>query len=418
MPKNQLPRGNATYINRLNKVKVLNLIRREGSISRADIVRDTGLSAPTITRVVDSLITEEKLVHETGMGLPKEAKAGRRPIMVEIRSRDNVVIGIDVGTTHIRGMLCDLNMRPLCKHQVETRVEHGFEKIMDHIIAISRDLQSEANTRKKTVHGIGLAVAGLVNRTTGKVEFSPDFGWQDANVYQELKPALDCPVIIDNVTRVMALGELWHGIGLDYANFACVNVGYGIGSGIILNGEPMYGHHGLAGEFGHLTLEKNSAIRCKCGNKGCLEALASGRAIAFTAQQELAAGKESILNETCGDQLNDVTAEMVAHAAMDGDELAKRIFEKAAEYLGIGIAGLINLMAPEAVVIGGGVSEAGDILFDVVRKTVQEHVMEHHAKTVTVGKMTFGMDAAVIGAASLILHEVMNLNLQTSERRR
>jgi glucokinase-like ROK family protein len=412
MPNARLPRGNATYINRLNKVKVLDLIRREGSISRAEIVRSTGLSAPTITRVVDSLITEEKLAREAGVEAATEAKVGRRPIMVEFRGEDNAVIGIDVGTTHIRGMLCDLNMQTLCKHQLETRVDQGFDKVLEHIVSIGRDLQTEARSRNKQVQGIGLAVAGLVNRETGTVEFSPDFDWEGANLYQGLTKALDCPLIIDNVTRVMALGELWHGIGRDHSNFVCVNVGYGIGSGIVLNDQPVYGNLGLAGEFGHFSLEKSSTVQCKCGNYGCLEALASGRAIALAAQKELVAGAPSLLTERCNGDTTTITAEMVVQAAKDGDNLAQRVFTNAAEYLGMGIAGLINLMSPEAVVIGGGVSEAGELLFDIVQETIQKRVMKRHAKTVEIGQVTFGMDAAVVGAASLILHEVMNLNLE------
>jgi len=413
MSNARLPRGNATYINRLNKVKVLDLIRREGKISRAEIVRSTRLSAPTITRVVESLISEEKLVREAGVDETKKSKIGRRPILVEFRGEDNAVIGIDVGTTYIRGALCDLNMRMLCKHRLETKVEQGFEAVLEDIIEICRELLSEALTRKKRVHGIGFAVAGLVNRETGTVEFSPDFDWEDANILEGLKQGLDCPLIIDNVTRVMALGELCDGVGQKYSNFVCVNVGYGIGSGIVLDGQPVYGNCGLAGEFGHITLDKDSSIRCKCGNYGCLEALASGRAIAFAAQQELSAGAESLLNERCHGEIASVTAEMVAWAAKEGDEVGRRVFENAARYLGIGIAGLINLLSPEAVVIGGGVAEAGDVLFDVVRETVRERVIKRRAPAVEVGKVTYGMDAAVIGAASLVLHEVMNLSLGT-----
>ncbi len=409
MPNLKSPLGNASYVNHLNKVKVLDVIRRARAISRAEIVRATGLSAPTVTRVVESLISEERLVRETGPGASKDIRAGRRPSIVEFSGTDNAVIGLDVGATSIRGILCDLNMQVLCRRELPTQVDRGVETILDSIARIVHEMLAEAVSLEKRVHGVGIAVAGLVDRQSGVVVFSPDFGWEDAPVYAALTERLDCPLIIDNVNRVMALGELWHGVGKRFKNFVCVNVGYGIGSGIILNGEPVYGNRGLAGEFGHIPMEKDSRVRCKCGNYGCLEALASGRAIALAAQQELGAGATSSLTDRCQGEIRAINTEMVAEAAKAGDDLARHVFENAAVYLGIGLAGLINLLSPEAVVIGGGVAEAGDVLFDTVRETVQRRTMKGHATGVEIGKVTFGLDATVIGAASLILNEVMRL---------
>jgi predicted NBD/HSP70 family sugar kinase len=208
----------------------------------------------------------------------------------------------------------------------------------------------------------------------------------------------------------MALGEMWYGAGRDFRNFIMVNVGYGIGAGIIIQGSPLYGLKGLAGEFGHITLDKNSSVQCDCGNFGCLEALASGNAIAKTAQTELRAGAVSGLMEMCGGNPSAVTAEMVANAAKQGDGIAWAIFDRAAEFLGLGIAGLINVFNPEAVFIGGGVSQAGDILFNRVRKTVNARALNNAASDVVIQPATFGPKAAVMGAISLILSGVVNLD--------
>ena len=254
-----------------------------------------------------------------------------------------------------------------------------------------------------------MAVAGLINRTQNIVEFSPDFHWHKVDVVAALAQYHKIPLIFDNVTRVMALGEMWYGLGKQFKNLICVNVGYGIGAGIIIDGKPLYGPLGLAGEFGHITMDKNSRVQCECGNYGCLEALSSGNAIAKTAQVRLAESGASALREACGGNPGNLTAKMVADLAKQGDPLASEIFDTAVEYLGIGIAGLINLFSPEAVVIGGGVAQSGNILFDKVRKTVNSRALDKVSSRVVIKPASFGIKAAVMGAVSLVLSDVVNL---------
>jgi len=280
---------------------------------------------------------------------------------------------------------------------------------MKRTAEIINELKNNPHVIGKRIFGVGMAVAGLVNRKRNIVEFSPNFHWHDVNIKQTLGEYCDLPIIFDNVTRVMALGELWYGIGNKFKNFICVNVGYGIGAGIIINGKPLYGRFGMAGEFGHITLEKDSKVLCHCGNYGCLEALASGHAIALAAQNGLKAGAKSILLDMCDGDISKVTAEMVANAAKTGESFAWNIFRTAAEYLGLGIAELINLFNPEAIIIGGGVAQAGDILFDAVKKTVKARAIDRLSKDVVIQPTTFGMKAAVMGAVSMILDRVLNL---------
>jgi predicted NBD/HSP70 family sugar kinase len=219
------------------------------------------------------------------------------------------------------------------------------------------------------------------------------------------------PVIFDNVSRVMSLGELWYGIGREIKNFICVNIGHGIGAGIVIEGTPLCGAEGMAGEFGHITIDGNSQIRCKCGKLGCLEALASGEGIAAAAKDILKnTDRNERLMELCGCDIETVTAKMVAQAGAEGDELAINILNKAAEYIGIGIANMINLFNPEAVIIGGGVSNAGELLLSSIRRSVDLHVISRHINRVKIVPVTFGANAAVMGAVSLILGEILMLN--------
>lgn len=408
-PGPKLPKGNAIYINRLNKIKILGLIREYGTISRAEIVTKSGLSAPTVTRIVNSLISEEKLVVSIGMGT---SNGGRPPILLKFNGEKNYVIGVDLGATTTRGVLSDLNGHFIEEIEFPTRLKDGFEVIMEDMAELIIKLsESKKKSARSKIYGVGIAVAGLVDRKKNIIEYSPNFNWHKVDILEALRDKIKYPIIFDNVTRLMALGGLCYGKGQKSSNFICVNVGYGIGSGIIVNGELLTGNDGFAGEFGHITIDKESDIQCNCMKYGCLEALASGKAIALTAQSRLARGQESLLNEMCKGDISIVTAKMVADAAKEGDELALNVFKRAMEYIGIGIASLVNLFNPGLIVIGGGVSMAGDLFFDNIREVVSRHVMQSTTRNLQILPVAFGNNAALMGAFSLILNRVLHLDL-------
>jgi glucokinase-like ROK family protein len=408
--KAQFKAGNAKFISEINKVQIINLIRDSDGVSRAELAKISGLSAPTISRIVEKLI-REGLATEIGAG---ESRGGRKPTLIKFSGVNSFIIGIDLGTTNIYGVLTDLDAKVIAEIKRPTQVEDGFNRVMERTSGIIAELRDRLGSKKDGacdgVCGIGMAIAGLINRERNIVEFSPDFHWHNVDVRAALARDVDIPVVFDNVTRVMSLGEMWYGAGRDFRNFIMINVGYGIGAGIIIQGSPLYGLKGLAGEFGHITMDKNSDVQCDCGNFGCLEALASGNAIAKFAQKELRGGAVSALTEMCEGDPSRLTAEMVADAAKQGDAIAWEIFDRAAEFLGLGIAGLINLFNPEAVFIGGGVAQAGDILFNRVRKTVNARALSKTAGDVVIQPATFGPRAAVMGAISLILSGVVNLD--------
>jgi len=406
------PVANAKYILKLNTRKVLKLIRDNPSISRAEISKISGLSAPTVSRIVEDLI-REGLVEEIGIGV---SNGGRRPNLLEFCPDNNFIIGIDLGTTNIYGVLANLEAEIISEEKTPTKVEEGFYNIMDRTFEVIDRLKVRLGRKQDHLCGIGMAVAGLINKKKNIVEFSPNFHWHDVDIIGYLSQKTNIPIFFDNVTRVMALGELFYGVGRKYKNFICVNVGYGIGAGIIINGQPLLGTHGMSGEFGHITLEKDSRIQCYCGNFGCLEALSSGNGIARAARLELESGVKSILLDMCNNDPSNLTAEMVAEAAKKGDAVAWNVFHRAAEYLGIGISALINLFNPEAIVIGGGVTQAGDILFDTVRNTIKARALNKISKEAEILPATFGLKAAVMGAVSLITQKVLNLDYRNGAK--
>jgi len=407
--KSVRPKADALFINKLNKIKVLGLIRETGPVSRADLVKRTGLSAPTVTRIVDGLIHAEKLVAEVGMG---SSSGGRPPLLVKFNSEQNYVIGIDLGATFTRGALSNLDGKFINEIKIPTRLESGFDAIMEDLSdLIHRLSKGNPKVRKQRVFGVGIAVAGLINRRKNLVEYSPDFDWYNVDIVKTLGKNIEYPVIFDNVTRLMALGGLSYGADQKLQNFICVNVGYGIGAGIIVDGKLLMGADGFAGEFGHITIETDSDIQCSCKKYGCLEALASGKAIALTARSRLARGQSSLLVEMCGGDINKVTAKMVADAARKRDVLASNVFKRAMDYIGIGISSLINIFNPELVTIGGGVSLAGDIFFDNIRDSVDRNIMQPISRKVEILPVAFGENAALMGAFALILNRVLNMDI-------
>ena len=333
----------ASYLNKLNKIEVLGLIRGSSEISRAGIVKKTKLSAPTVTRIVDSLI-DSNLVRIVGNG---DSTGGRPPKLIRFDGSNNFVIGVDLGSTSIRAVISDLDGKFVTEIETPTDLKGGFQKICQQLVELINKLVERSKLVEDKILGVGLAVAGLINSETGIIEYSPMFKWKKVNLQEELKKYLKIAVFYDNVSRVTALGELLYGVGKKHKNFICVNVGFGIGAGIIINGEPFFGNRGFSGEFGHIIVNHNSPHTDADGIRGCIEALSSGYGIAKIAKDQINSGKESSILSDVKGNLEKITAEIVINAAKEEDILALKIVDEAMTYLGIGIDSLIKLFNPE-----------------------------------------------------------------------
>jgi glucokinase-like ROK family protein len=394
----------ALQMNRLNKREILHLIRKAGVISRADIASISGLTAPTVSRIVEHLVTEDKLVSYVGKG---ESSGGRPPVMLKFNGKENYVVGIDLGATTIRGVLSDLDANIVLEIQIPTEINKGFTVIMNQVGDLVDKLISKRIGDLQMVKGVGIAIAGLVNKTNGVVEFSPDFGWTNVDIRESICERLPLPFIYDNSSRLMALGEHEYGQGRNYDNFVVINVGYGIAAGIVVDGVPLKGSVGYAGELGHIIVDSKSNVQCKCGAMGCLEALASGRRIAQMGQERAARKKKGVLFDLCEGDITRIDAKMVAVAADKGDKEANAIYQEITSYLSIGVATLANLLDPQIIFIGGGVSLNGDIFFDNIRNSVKKYLISPE-KSVKIAPVTFGENASVTGALSLITNKITN----------
>lgn len=396
----------AGLLHRANKKVLLKLIKQKRQVSRSELTKITGLTPPSIARIVGELADKDQLVEYVGVG---SSSGGRPPVIVKFKNDGNYIIGIDLGATYIRGCLVDLNAKFISEIQVPTEIEKGFTSILEKVTQVIYKLQRRKEDGAK-IWGIGIGVAGLVNKRTGIIESSPDFGWSNINLRKELEAKFDLPFFYDNSTRLMALGELKLGERQNLKDFAVINVGYGIASGLVVGGKLIRGEKGFAGEFGHISVDTYSNVQCECGMKGCLEALASGHRISELGKQEVLNNNSETLKKLCNGNPDHITAEMVARAAKKGDITSLKIYNDVAKYICKGIGTIANLLNPEVIYIGGGISLNGEFFFDLIEQNKSKYLLPQNSK-VQIIPSTFGEQATSIGAVSLVLQKIMNLEL-------
>ena len=283
------------------------------------------------------------------------------------------IVGVDVGGTNVVvGTLPEDGAAVYGLHKEPTRVEDGPDGVVQQIARLVRaslDKSRKEITAGIDVVGVGIGSPGPLNTGTGIVLLTPNLGWRNFPLRDRVSDAVGFPATLDNDANCAVLGEWWRGVARGTSVAIGLTIGTGIGGGIVLDGEIFHGKSDIAGEFGHMSID-STGRRCKCGNYGCLEAYASGTAIASRATEGIQAGAQSSLANYVDDDLSAITAYTVYQAAHDGDEYAREVITDTARFLGTGVANLINIFNPEVVVILGGVTRAGEGLFRPLRAEV------------------------------------------------
>jgi glucokinase-like ROK family protein len=393
---------------RHNKSLVLNSVWKDSGISRLDISRQTGLSTATVSRLVESLVQDNLLVENLSVASSK----GRPVKPVCFNGQAYYLIGIDLGTTFIRGVLTNLGLETIKEIEVVTESHKDPEYVLGKVVQVIMNLANTTLIDPSKIIGVGIAVAGIINLSTGIVEYSPAFNWRNIELGSFMAQRIPYPVFFDNVSRAMALGEITFGNGPRYEDLICVNVGYGIGAGIVIGRKLFYGTDGMAGEFGHIPVRGDEAIQCTCGKKNCLTAYASGDAIAQRARIGLLKNRDSLLNQI---PETEIEARHVAEAAMKGDPLAIHVFTEAMGYLGRAIAGLLNIFNPQAIVLGGGVSLNGPIFWNTLKPVIEENVFDHRSTKYQIIPASHQNQAAIYGALAMVMQEILNLRLPVNQ---
>lgn len=311
-----------------------------------------------------------------------------------------VRIGFDLGGTNMGASLVSLEGKIIHTSECPTLSHEPAENIIGRIKNLIKDCFEYGKENNLEVISVGIGCPGLIDSNTGVVRFSPNIpSWNNVEIGKILSEEFHVPVSIDNDVRVAALGEYAFGAGRNYKNILCITVGTGVGGAIILDGKLMRGPSQSMGELGHMTL-KSDGPKCGCGNNGCLEALASSTAIIREANEVLEKGLSPIMQKMV-DEGQKVNAYLVTKAAEQGDKEASRIMRETGEWLGIGLSTVINLLNPEVIIIGGGVSLAGDVLFNPMKEEISKRALKIPREFVKIVPAELGDSAGMIGASTL-----------------
>lgn len=373
--------GSTSSLRTANQRRVIHLLqqrRSETPITQADIARATHLAPATVSNIVRDLSAAGMV--ETTVG------SGRRGTAVRISRRAGVVVGVDFGHRHVRVAVGDLAGEIIAAEREPIAQDHEYTHGLDRVVDILDRLLAQLSCKRSDVLNIGLGVPAPITVDDLVLSSAILPGWVGVNARAEASKRLGRPVHIDNDANLGALAEYRHGAGRGHPNMAFVKVSSGVGAGLILGGELFRGSNGTAGEIGHLTLDEQGPF-CRCGSRGCLETYAS-----VDMAQDMLAG-----------QLPDASIDEIVEAAKNGNVPALRMFEDAGLHLGWGLAMLANLINPSAVVVGGDMSRAGDLLLDSIRTGLRRHALASVSSTTLVTSAELGERASVIGALLLAL---------------
>ncbi len=313
----------------------------------------------------------------------------------------NYIIGVDIGGTNlVVGAVRKDGEEVRALVSVPTGAPEGPDVVIERIVRMARDVIAtvRGEDARADILGVGIGSPGPLNRETGVVIFTPNLRWRDMPVRNRIGEALGLPASLDNDANCAMLGEHWVGAARGARDAVCITIGTGIGGGLVVGGELVHGASDVAGEIGHITIEVNGR-RCGCGNDGCLEAYASGPAIARRAVEAIEAGATSDLLERVDGDLDRLTAQTVFEAAAARDPLADEVVRDTARYLGVGVANLLNVLNPEVVVVCGGVTQAGEHLFAPLRREVARRAFKPAVEACRIVPGALPGSAGVVGAA-------------------
>lgn len=345
--------GSKSLIRQLNRSAVLNLIKREGPVSRVDIARRLSLSGAAVTSIAGeleglSLIRSVAQAPSTG---------GRPPTLLGLNPEAACVIGIKLAVDHLAAVVVDLEGAVL-DDRVEPLGDHALDGVLNSIHELVANLRQAAG--KRTLLGIGIGMPGVVDGSRGVCVDSPILGWRDVPVAERLAQRLDLPVLVDNDVNTLAVAEQLYGHGRNVDDFVTVTIGRGVGCGIVLGGQLVRGRLGGAGEFGHVA-QDHAGPRCECGRRGCLEAFVGDLAL-------VRAGREMALLGPTADAVS------LTGLADGGESRAQALFAHAGQRLGLAVAGLVNLLSPGLVIVSGEGMRARAHIEPAFRAAIADHL--------------------------------------------
>ncbi|MBV9944484.1 MAG: ROK family transcriptional regulator [Solirubrobacterales bacterium] len=375
----------------MNRLRIIEALYRRPLLSRADLAQHARLSRATVSTLVEELVRVGLVEEHPGAaasGASAEGGVGRPPVLLSLVSRSAFAVGLDFGHQHIRVALCDLAGEPIVDEYSPADVDHAPVESLDLARELVREALRSCGVAAYQLLGVGMGLAVPINKATGDLEADGILpGWHGIRPAAEMEARLGIPVALDNDANVGALGEKAFGAARGVDDLVYIRLSAGIGAGLILHGRPYPGVAGVAGEIGHVLSDPSGPI-CRCGNRGCLEAVASPVAVA------------GLLERSLGQPL---TVQRLLELVADGHRGARRAVAEAGDAVGRAVSMLVNVLNPELVVVGGDLAQAGDILLEPIRAAIERHSVAPAAGAVRVTEGRLGARAEVLGAAALVL---------------
>lgn len=382
------------------KQQLINRLYKDGQLSINDLSQAVKLSVPTIAKAVDELI-EQQLVIKSGMG---SSSGGRRPGLYSINPSSRYVMAIDLERSFIRMGLFDCANNPASKIYV---FNEGLDTLPEVFMFITQkvdELLTDIKISKEKILGIGVSLPGLIDIHTG---LSHTYLTDKKPVASNLTELTGIKTYVEHDTKLMAWGEQAFGLAKGHNNVLCLNVGSGIGLSMILNGNIYKGQSGYSGEFGHIPIDNNGDL-CHCGKRGCIETMAAGKSLINKANQQILAGRKTLLNGNTATKHSRLTTSSIIDAARAGDQLSIELLNQAGEALGRGMSVLIHLFNPELIIIGGELAKAGDLLINPIEKNLKVYTIERIRNDARILISHLGEDARIMGSLALVMNKIFS----------
>ncbi|MBN1835334.1 MAG: ROK family protein [Spirochaetales bacterium] len=383
------------------RLQVLNLLRELGEASRLELVEELGIDKKTVSTLVADLLARSLLVTAGS----RESRAGRRREILKVNGAHSNFLGLDLGATHIIGLLTDLNGEVLDRVFFEIRPELPVELILEQMQTICRSLVASSKATAE-VQAIGICVPGFVNPETGVSLVAENIpGWREIRIREIFWAEFRRPIYLEDCSRAFGVAERWLGEARHADDFLALDLGHGIGMAIFLDGQVLTGAGYKAGEIGHIVVDPDGPP-CTCGRRGCLETLASGRGIARQAAAGLAEGRSELLGRLTHGKIDSLTAQDVAIAASMNDTFSTMLLRRAGAHIGAALANAANLLNPSLIVLGGGLMNAGKVLLDAVDEALRRCTMMGIIDDLELRVSRLGVDASALGSALIAMDHV------------
>lgn len=376
--------GSQASLREANRARIVDAVKKHGGLTQVELAGVTGLSAASVSNIVKEL---------SGTGVLHTApttQSGRRAQYVTLAHALGLVVGVHFSTRHMRVALADVAQTVLAEHHVPLAKDHRADYELDKTALLLADMLESVGANMSEVLAVGIALPAPFNRKTGTTARSGILrGWDGIPVAEVMGRRVARPVYVDNAANLSALAELRMGAARGKGEAVFLDIGDGIGAGLILNGRVYRGHNGSAGEFGHTTIRENGTL-CRCGSRGCLEVIAGGSAILENLKREYGSLK-----------LNDVVSR-----AMAGDAGCAREIADAGRHVGVAVANLCNLFDPERVIVGGELARAGELLLGPIRHATERSVIVDDDAMPDIVQGQLGIRAATLGAVAFAIDQV------------